>query len=357
MNYKALCAFSLAIALCAAPVAAQQAKPLQLDMATGWTHAQSGLRFPKEIKALPFSSATQFADGGWDVSLQYSTADQSDAVSVYIYQAAVQDVGMLFSESRTSLENRKQVYTSVAPLAPVATFTPPGQSGASGLRIAYNTGGAYKSTALAIAPLGRDWVVKFRISSTTLSASDIDARLTDAIAMLGLPDDKLSHPDATEAQSCNTTLPPFKKAKRVKADGGNALLNALLASASADDSADTEEPVKARYCRDQNLTFPFGIYRPDNAVDRYVISLGDSGRAVFVEPDMASMLLNEGSETKDPPYTVRMVVPGLVDTYPTHDRMPSPEQVFSVIENGPLVSSVSRGGDDKTINLGDGALK
>lgn len=300
MIFKALRFAVVATALYAAPVVAQQAKPLQLDMTNGWTHEQSGLHFPKEIGALPFLSATQFANGGWDLSLQYSPADQADAVSIYVYQAAVQDVGLLFAESRTSLEARKQVYSSVSPFAPVAAFTPPGQSGASGLRIAYNTEGAYKSTALAIAPLGRDWVVKFRVSSTTLSASDLDARLTDAIRVLDWPEDKRLHPEAIEAQSCNTSLPPFKKAKRVKADGGNAILNALFASAISAEPTEPQanEPGKVRYCRDQNIPFPFGIYRPDNAVDRYVISLGDSGRAVFVEPDMASMFLDEGSKKK-----------------------------------------------------------
>lgn len=356
---KALHVAAIAFALYAAPVSAQQAKPLQLDMANGWTHEQSGLIFPNEMGSLPFLSATQFADGGWDLSLQYSPADQADAVSIYVYQAAVQDIGLLFAESRTSLENRKQVYSNVSPLAPVAAFTPPGQSNASGLRIAYNTGGAYKSTALAIVPMGRDWVVKFRMSSTTLSASDLDTQLTDAIQMLGWPEDTRLHPEAIEAQSCSTSLPPFKKAKRVKADGGNAMLNALFASAISAGSAEPEadEPVASRYCRDQNMQFPFSIYRPDNAVNRYVISLGDSGRAVFVEPDLASQIMAESDAKKGANYTIRMAVPGLVDTYPSHDRMPSPEQAVSIIEKLPLASSVSRSGDDKIIKLGDGALK
>ncbi len=360
MIIRALC---VAIALYAAPLAAQQAKPMQLDMANGWTHQKSGLRFPKEIKALPFSSATQFADGEWDVSLQYSPADQSDAVSIYVYQAAVQDVGLLFAESRNSLENRKQVYRSVSPLAPVAAFTPPGQNNASGLRVAYNTEGAYKSTALAIAPLGRDWVVKFRVSSTTLSATELDARLTDAIGLLGWPEDKYKHVEGIEAQNCTSSLPPFKKAKRIKADGGNALLNAIFASAisekadEAEMDAEAEEQSTSRYCRDQSTQFPFGIYRPDNAVDRYIISLGDSGRAVFVEPDMASMLLDDSDTKKGTHYTIRMIVPGVVETYATHDRMPSPDQVVSVIEKTAPESSVGRGDDDKTINLDAGAFK
>ena len=359
MIFKALRIVGIATALSAAPLAAQQAKPLQLDMTNVWTHEQSGLVFPKEMGALPFLSATQFADGGWDLSLQYSPAELTDTVSIYVYQAAVQDIGLLFSESRTSLENRKQVYSSVSPLTPVSAFTPPGQNTASGLRIAYNTEGAYKSTALAIAPMGGDWVVKFRVSSTTLSAAELDIRLTDAIQMMGWPVDNRRHPEAIEAQSCSSSLPPFKKAERVKADGGNAMLNALFASAISAGSAEPEvdETVASRYCRDQNMQFPFSIYRPDNAVNRYVISLGDSGRAVFVEPDLASQIMAESDAKKGANYTIRMVVPGLVDTYPSHDRMPSPEQAVSIIETLPLASSVSRSGDDKTISLGDGALE
>ena len=360
MISNALRIATIAIALYAAPLAAQQAKPLELDIANGWTHEQSGLVFPEEMSELPFLSATQFVNAGWDVALQYGPAGLSDAVSVYVYQAAVQDIGLLFSESRRSLEARKQVYSSVTPLGPVAAFTPPGQNSASGLRIAYDTQGAYKSTALAIAPLGRDWVVKFRVSSTTSSATELDRRLTDAIQTLGWPADKRRHPVGIEVQSCSTSMAPFKKkAKRVKSDGGNALLNALFASAISDESeeTDTTETVASLYCRDQSFEFPFRIYRPDNAVDRYVVSLGDSGKAVFVEPDMASMLLDEGSSKKSADYVIRMVTPGLIETYPTFDRMPSPDQAVSVIETAPPVSSVGRSGDDKTINLGDGAFK
>jgi hypothetical protein len=344
----------------AAPLAAQQPAPLKLDMSNGWAHEQSGLSFPASIASLPYLSATQFADGGWDLALQYGPADLSDAVSVYIYQAAVQDVGLLFSESRQSLENRRSAFGTVTTAVPAASFTPPGQNSASGLRVVYSADGAYKATGIAIAPLGRDWIVKFRVSSKTKSAAELDATLSSAIQAMGWLKEDGGHPEAAETKNCASSLPAFKKAQRVKNDGGNALLNAIFAGAAAGNGDDLGDEVVAtkptRYCRDQSTAFPMGIYRPDEAIDRYLISLGDSGRAVFVEPDMAGMLLGDEGKKGDTNYIVRMVVPGSVATYAAHDRMLSPDQAASLVESTAPASSVSRAKGDKTVNINSGAL-
>lgn len=349
---------AVSVALLATPLAAQQAKPLNLDMSAGWKHQQSGLFFPKEIVALPFNSATQFADGGWDLAVQYGPKGLSEAVSVYIYQAAVQDAGLLFSESRRSLEIRKQVYGEVTAFAPVTTFTPPGQNSASGLRITYSTTGAYPTTALAIAPLGRDWVVKFRISSKTKSAAELDAALSEAINMLGWPEDKANHPVATEASDCPTALPAFKKAKRVKDDGASAILNAALFGLVSEkaEEADEASAEKLTYCRDRSVPFDLGIYRPGEATDRYLVSLGDSGRAVFVEPDMAGLLLDDSKKGKTT-YTIRFVGPGEVAIFPAHDRMPSPQQAVEILDTMAPISTTGRGGGDKTVTIGPDALR
>jgi hypothetical protein len=348
----------LSAALLASPLAAQQPKPLNVDMTNGWTHPQSGLSFPKEMVALPFFGATEFADGGWDLALQYGPKGLSEAVSVYVYQAAVQDVGMLFSESRNSLEMRKQVYGEVTALAPVASFTPPGQGSASGLRITYSTTGAYPTTALAIAPLGRDWVVKFRVSSKTKTAAELDATLTEAINMLGWPEDKAGHPVAAETSDCPTVLPFFEKAKRVKDDGASAILNAALFGLVSEKAEEADEAAteKSSYCRDRSVPFELGIYRPDAATDRYLVSLGDSGRALFVEPDIAAALLDDNKKGKTT-YTVRFVGPGSVAIFPAHDRMPSPQQAFEILNSMAPVSTTGRSKEDKTVTIGPDALK
>jgi hypothetical protein len=360
MIFKALRIVGIATALSATPLAAQQAKPLQLDMTNGWTHEQSGLVFPKEMGALPFLSATEFAEKGWNVALQYSRGNQADSVSVYVYQAAVQDIGLLFAESRRSIEGRKQLYTSTSPLAPVAAFTPPGQKSASGLRIVYNTGGAYKSTALAIVPMGRDWVVKFRISSTTLSAAELDARLTDTIAMLGWPADKRVDTSAQAAVQCINQLPEFSEATELKSSGAYALESATSALTIFKKMEEEKghRPISPRYCRDKDDGTPFAVYRPDDVQDRYMISLGDSGKAVFVEPDPSrKMRIAKGESSAANAYAVSVVLPGYIDFYPSFDRMPSPEQAMKIVNSTKRLSRTSRNDGDAEIQIDPSLMK
>jgi hypothetical protein len=340
------------------PVAAQNAKPLQIDVSNGWTHSLSGLQFPKTIGNVPFVRATQFADGGWDNALQYNDRGDQNIVSVYIYQAAVQDVGLLFSESRKVLEMRKDYFGNVTPLYAAKAFAPPGRETASGLKIVYSTDGHFGATALAIMPLGRDWIVKFRLSSQNKSVQELDAALDEAINALGWPKDESVHNAATIIADCSTALPAFKKAKRVKDDGTSAILNAALFGLVSEKAEEAEEAAteKLTYCRDRSVPFDFGIYRPGEATDRYLVSLGDSGRAVFVEPDMAGLLLDDSKKGKTT-YTIRFVGPGEVTIFPAHDRMPSPQQAVEILDTMAPISTTGRGGGDKTVTIGPDALK
>jgi hypothetical protein len=129
---------------------AQQPVWMTMDHTVPWIHEQSGLVVPPSIAAIPRKSAMAFASGGWDQSMQFETADNSTLISVYIYQAAVQDVGMLFAEAQKPLERRVDYFGGATPIAPPIAFLPPSDTVMSGLKVFYNTTGQYKSTALAI---------------------------------------------------------------------------------------------------------------------------------------------------------------------------------------------------------------
>jgi hypothetical protein len=352
----------VAIALLGAitPAAALEPKPLNLDMTEGWKHPKSGLFFPKQLNSLPHKTATEFVEGGWDVALQYYADVKDYTVSVYVYQAAVQDVGLLFSESRKSIESRKDVFGTAVPAAAAARFTPPEQNSASGLRIVYNTNGAYKSTGIAIAPLGRSWIVKFRVSSRTKTTAELEASLTEAITTMGWPADILPHPSPSETSACTSALIAFGEAKTLKSKTTYALENALMAVSIAKTMDEKKAPQAKTpvYCVDKSVNFPYSIYRPDNAQDRYLISLGDSGKAVFVEPDRSrKMRVADGDKDAENAYAISMTVPGSTDFYPSHDRMPSPEQVVKIINTMSRLSRTGRGDGDTDIKIDSSLMK
>jgi hypothetical protein len=125
----------------------------------------------------------------------------------------------------------------------------------------------------------------------------------------------------------------------------------LLPPASTAD--DIEAGAKGvRYCRDTSASIPFGLYRPNGAEDRYVISLGDSGRAVFVEPDLDDAIQSKiKNKAKRPTaYSIRMVVPGQSISFQPHQGLIPPEQALRIIAAGQVISTSNRGGNLVTIN-------
>lgn len=341
-----------ALLVSASPASAQQPAPLAMEAGKEFRHAQTGLIFPATLQALPRMSGTEFEPGGWDIAIQYAPSDMATAISVYVYQAAVQDAGLLIAESRISLEGRQSHYQNLQPLAPLAAFAPPGDAVKSGLRLTYSTDGQFKSTAIAIAPLGRDWVVKFRLSSKTLSAAELDTLLTSTITGLNWPKQAEAHAAAAEIAACQTPLPAMKPAKPIKTNMAYGLLGAIM-NLAPDEKDEAKPAHRATYCRDTSLNFPLGLYRPDGATDRYLLSLGDSGRAILVDPDASAPMMAEVEKKKAAAdqYSVRFIGPGKISNFQPHKGMVPPGQAWEIVSKSAPLSSSGRGDGDKTIQI------
>src|SRR6185295_13695460 len=89
----------------------------------------------------------------------------------------------------------------------VAPFTRPGASAATGLRTATtDPNPRLTSTALAIVPLGANWLVKIRLGSNRLDPAALDQRLSAFIAALPWPDETGTAHAAVPIQPCATPL-------------------------------------------------------------------------------------------------------------------------------------------------------
>lgn len=332
-------------ALSATVAYAQSPRQLENHAGRPWKHKPSGLTFPVAMTGIQRSAVAAFSDDEWDIAARYDKPDGETAITVYVYQAAVFDPSIWFREAQHSIESRKNVFGDVTPLAPAAAFAPPGDSVASGLRMTYAAGGTFKSTALAIAPLGTEWIVKIRLSSQIRSAAELDGDMTALITALNWPNRAAPHVAATVAADCLKPIPQLEIASEIKGDGTSALLGGLgMLSATSGASA------VPRRCRDAGLSGRQNVYRTEDGAGGYVLSLGDSGRAVIVEPDVLGALMakEKGGATS---YLVKHVEPGVATIFPALDRVPPVAQVIAIVNNGKWSSRTTREKNAKvTIN-------
>lgn len=330
-------AFAAALGFFAAQVVhAQQPRQLDNKPGTQWKHKSSGLAFPASMAGVQRSSMMAFSDGDWDVVARYDTPDGVTAISIYVYQAAVFDPAVWFHEAQASIEARKAAFGTVTPLSPAATFAPPGDNITSGLRITYGTDAAIKSTALAVAPLGTEWIVKIRLSSTARTPAELDGDLTSLINALNWPKKAAPHATAAVIADCAKPMPQLEVANEIKGDGASALLGGLGMISTGKKPA-----LPPALCRDAGLSGHQNLYRTDGANQGYVLSLGDSGRAIIVEPDLLGALLakEKGGGTS---YLVKHVGPGMATIFPAFDRVPPVAQVVALVESNRWTSRTTR---------------
>ena len=162
----------------ATPVAARD---LGVPADKGWKHAETGLILMPQLAGLARTALTDATETEHDVAAQYDAADKSVSATIYLFHPAIPDVGLWFDRSQTALETR-DIFRHAAPASadPIA-FAAANSGTATSLRQVYAApGGAYRSTALAVVPVG-EWIVSLRMSAKTLTADQLDARLQQAI--------------------------------------------------------------------------------------------------------------------------------------------------------------------------------
>jgi hypothetical protein len=221
----------------------------------------------------------------------------------------------------------------------VTAFTPPKASRASGLRTSVAlVPTPLRSTALAVAPVG-GWLVKVRMSSESLDAAALDARLGAFIDDLRWPAEAKAPKAAAPIAPCATPL-RFKKAKIVHDDLAQVLINSVtggLALEAAEDSGP-----QTVYCREPGLAPERAVYRPSEAANSYAVAMDDAGTILQLAPALTIKGIGSGGKV-----SMTLMHRQTSDMLPSFNRLPSPDQALNVLNSGRNSGISVEAGDGK----------
>lgn len=145
-----------------------------------WKHRPSGVSLPDEIGDMRRGAERDLSGGQKaDVSVQYGNGDEP--VTVYVYRASHPNPALWFERTRTAmLDNVGGFDTSKPPRA----ITIGGGAAPNGLRQEFPTFGKdWRSTSFALIQAG-EWLIKVRVSSTTLDEAGVAARMDRLLAAI-----------------------------------------------------------------------------------------------------------------------------------------------------------------------------
>jgi hypothetical protein len=323
----------------ATPLAARE---LAVPADKGWQHQETGLVLMSRLTGLQRTALSDTTQSEHDVAAQFTAPDESVIASVFLFKPAIADVALWFDRGATTLQ-ANEVFRGAAPVsaAPLG-FAAGGAPVASSLRQVYTKAtGPYRSTALAVMPLG-EWIVAVRMSAKSLSAEALDAGLMQLIGAIRWPAGAAgagsgvapANPPALAAVPVTACAAPlsFRKAKLLKSNTTDVLMQLIGTHAAREASASKERaPVQpSRWCREGEATSGYGIYRSDrNGAQGYAMVLGDAGRVVWVQPSLMGQIEKTGH------YSVSLAdVDGRTLAFPSFNGMPAPEQVWDLVGKG-----------------------
>lgn len=311
----------LAAALAAAPIAARD---LAVPADKGWQHAQTGMVVMPQVAGFQRTELSDSTESEHDMVAQFGEDADGTFATLYLFHPAVSDVALWFDRAQVALDGGATGRgASPATAEPVAFAVGGGTQNA--LRQTYSIpGGSRRSTAVALIPVG-DWIVKLRMSSRTLTADKLDARLMALVAGLRWP--KTMTPAASSialVQPCAAPL-TYGKAKVVKPDGAEMLLSLMLPGIAAKEGT-VEKGPPAIWCREGEALRDYGVYRADADANRYTIAMADAGRAIHVSPP--AIAIGNGRPTVS---VTTEDVDGTIATYPSFSALPQPAQVWKLV--------------------------
>ncbi len=309
-----------------------EARDLGVPADKGWKHAETGLILMSQLAGLSRTTLTDATETEHDVAAQYDVADKSVFATIYLFHPAIPDVALWFDRSQTALETRDIFRHSAPASADPIAFAATNGGTATSLRQVYATpGGAYRSTALSVIPVG-EWIVSIRMSAKTLTSDQLDASMQQVIKDVRWPPSTtIATIAAAPVKTCATPM-TFTKAKQAKPNGGD-LLMSLMAGTMAAKAKTEEKPIapvpQPSWCRDGTASTEYGVYRSSASTGGYIMALYDAGRVVSVYPSLMGQIDKSGT------YAVSLEdVEGTTSVFPSFTALPSPKQVWDLVGSG-----------------------
>jgi hypothetical protein len=356
---------ALTAVLLAAPLpllaqdAASQKGLIVADVAAPWLHAGSGITVPPQIVGFTRGTIQQNGEQQLDVVVGYNATDTGTTLTLYIFRAWQPKAPVWFNQIDAAMhspDSAQRLGGTLDAGPTITAFAPPGQKGATALRSAYSvTGNRVRSTGSAVIPAG-DWLVTIRMSSLTLDKASLDAALVQTVAALSIPSPRREVEPAVPIAACASAM-PLKPAKRAKADMTDSLFGGIMAqlATSEDDKSeaaksDGEKPMEEAkpviWCRDASSTSVYGVYR-DTAGDvaGYIMAIGDAGLGADVAPSLAALI------SKKKRIAVNLHMLDRDFSFAPFTDVPTPEQVFGVIQRDQPISSSDRSSGNIAITV------
>lgn len=333
--------FAAALLAGAVPAPSFAQATLEIPAKAGWKHAATGLIFRPTLAGLPRTDIKDSGASELDMSIGYG--DSSATLTIFVFRPSMGGAPMWFDRAETQIF-KGDMFGGVTPTGAPRAFAPPRGAALSGLRRAYTPAKReITGTALAVAPL-RDWLVAFRITSSSLDPAALEARLDQAIAGISWPDGVADAPPAAPIPACAGSLAFSSKAKLKKPDMADALIGATLMSMATENGGESSESKPLDWCRDGEPGREFAVYRGKTSTDSYTMALGDAGLVISVSPGLAL-------DGKDAGYMLTLQTLDRSLVYPSFDKLPAPDLAYRTVLRTKPVSSASRGGKEVTIGM------
>lgn len=337
-----------------APLAAQAQEAELGRPASTWSHDRSGLTLPALLAGFTRADSKQFDKDGYNIGVTFRDNATGSWADLFIYRAAPASVAVWGDRAAAGMFANPMLGDVDVNAVRIMRFTPPGGAGEkSGLRIVTPTKGDLASSGLALW-LHDGWLVKLRMSSRTIDAAALEARMAEFISLVSLPAAARPAPPFAEIQDCAAPMKAGKKAKLVKLDMmGSLMIGTALGVAhderlKAEDTARAAGTPEAPWCRDAASQPQYGIYRREGAEDGYLIALGDTGTSLSVGSYDVGPLMKPSKG-----FLVTQSDGVTEQVYPPFDRLPTPEQALGLPGNVGPVFSAGLLGENKgtTINV------
>lgn len=326
-------AVTLAAGFCvvSAPVAAQEQIPVEID--TDWQHTQTTLRLPLTLAGFTRTEVSQYDKEQFNVAVTLDDNASKTSATLYIYRTGVVDLPIWADRAATTMLSGNRFGSFDLENVEFGSFTPPNGSGAdSGFRLVVPlSGSSFTSTGLLLF-LHEGWLVKLRMSSQQLSASELDRRMADLVAAIPLDQANSTVPAFAAIEDCAARLNFEKDAKLVKLDMMSVIiLGGALGAARKNQGSPSSEPV--RWCRDK-LGERFAVYRADGSEKSYTVAFSDAGITASVDRYDMSGLMNPSRG-----YLVTVSNGVTEEILTPFNRLPKPEQVVGIVGRvGPMTT-------------------